>query len=437
MHQITRNKIFQYYSSEKIASQIFRYSNGREVAGALWDGSYDKRPNMLQFKTDVIQMVRKGITSFHYSTERWSNPMALAAGNYNDIRTGWDIVIDVDSRKGLEESKIAARLVCSLLERYNIKNCGVKFSGRRGFHIILPWEMFPQEIDYKPLARQYPDIPRIILGFIRNKISDDLRKELLKSSEEIGENPFETVEIEKDWGNRHMFRAPFSFNEKTWLVSLPISPRNIKNFSPEQAEPDAVLAMKKYEKIFAFEKEEAADLLIEAIDWNAASKKDEKKPLRHVKNEMRIAEDLFPPCIKIMLEGLSDGRKRSIFTLINFLRSVNWGWDEIEAKAYDWNEKNKPPLLRSIIAGQLVHAQRREMTPPSNCSLDMYYMDIGICRPDNVCKAGTNSIKIKNPISYPLKFRPKKKEKGFSCICGEKFSSLKSLQRHKSKSHYI
>ena len=52
--KISRSQILRYYSDEKIAGQIFRHSTGREVAGALWDGSYDKRPNMLQFQNDVI-----------------------------------------------------------------------------------------------------------------------------------------------------------------------------------------------------------------------------------------------------------------------------------------------------------------------------------------------------------------------------------------------
>src|SRR3989344_2103270 len=226
---ITRSQILSYYSDDRIASKIFRYAKGREVAGALMDGSYDRRPNMLQFQSDVSQMARKGITSFHYSVERWSNPMAITSGNHDNLRTGWDMVIDIDSKLGFGESKTGARIVCDFLGKYGIRNHTVKFSGRRGFHIILPWEMFPLEIDDKPLSKLYPEIPRIIIGFVRERIMEDMKLELGTPE------PYSVIEIEKDWGNRHMFRAPFSFNEKTWLVSLPIKASDIKNFRPEQA----------------------------------------------------------------------------------------------------------------------------------------------------------------------------------------------------------
>src|SRR3989344_4611989 len=360
---ITRSQILSYYSDDRIASKIFRYAKGREVAGALMDGSYDRRPNMLQFQSDVSQMARKGITSFHYSVERWSNPMAITSGNHDNLRTGWDMVIDIDSKLGFGESKTGARIVCDFLGKYGIRNHTVKFSGRRGFHIILPWEMFPHEIDYTKVSARYPEIPRIISGFMRDSIKDRLMKELSKLPEvtESGEqNPFRLVEIEKDWGSRHMFRAPYSFNEKTWLVSLPINPSDIERFEPESASHQKVLEMHDHEDIMAGEKDEAAGLLLEAIDWNAANKKDEvkKKPVKRM--EGMISEDLFPPCVKLILSGMKDGRKRSIFTLINFLRKANWKWGEIEQKVYEWNEKNAPPLPRSIVASQLKHAERRE-----------------------------------------------------------------------------
>ncbi|MBI2579403.1 MAG: hypothetical protein HYW27_00700, partial [Candidatus Aenigmarchaeota archaeon] len=227
---LNRAQILRYYSDERIAEQIFIHSKDREVAGALRDGAYERRPNMLQFPTDIVQMARKGVTSFHYSAERWRNPMALTASNYEELRTGWDLVIDIDSKLSIAESKTGAILVCGILEKYGIKNHTIKFSGRRGFHIILPWVMFPKEVDYKPLAKQYPSVPRAITWFIRENIREKMSKELGKMGHET-ENPFSLVEIEKDWGSRHMFRAPYSFNEKTWLVSIPV--KDIGKFQTE------------------------------------------------------------------------------------------------------------------------------------------------------------------------------------------------------------
>src|SRR3989338_5842021 len=112
---LNRQQLVDYYSNEKITKQLILNAKGREVAGAFWDGSYDKRPNILQYPSDIIQMVRKGVTSFHLSVEHWSNPMALSSENYDRLRTGWDLLIDIDSKLGLDESKIAAELIVGLL----------------------------------------------------------------------------------------------------------------------------------------------------------------------------------------------------------------------------------------------------------------------------------------------------------------------------------
>ena len=443
---MNRQQVLDYYSRAEIIDQLLKNAKDREIAGAFFDGSYDQRPNILQFSSDVIQMVKKGVTSFHFSVEHWKIPMQLTSEKYNQLRKGFDIVIDIDSRIGLEEAQLTALIICNLLEKHGIKNYGIKFSGSRGFHLCLPWEMFPKEIDYKPLAKEYPQVPRIIARFIRNKIKQDLMRELIKKKgakellsilEEPPEklSPFYFVEVEKDWGNRHMFRAPYSLNEKKWLVSLPLSIQQLKSFSTQMATPDKI---KVEEEFFKAEENEALDLLTEALDWHAMQKKEEKKkPVQIINWEKKITEDNFPPCMKLILAGLSDGRKRSIFTLINFLRMMNWSWSEIEEKVFEWNNKNKQALPRNIVLGQLRWSQTNQRTP-ANCNSDMFYKGIGICKPDEICKARKM---IKNPINYPFrKLRPRfqrfKKYGLYKCsICNKGFKSMRSLEIHKSRTH--
>lgn len=447
---MNRQQIYEYYSREDVINALLNNAKNREAVGAYLDGKFDKRPNILQYKNDVVQMAKNGVTSFHISVEHWSNPMALTSDNYNKLRTGWDLILDIDSKLGLDEAKLAAEMICNVLVKYGIKNHGIKFSGRRGFHISLPWIMFPKEVDYKKLAGMYPGVPRTISNFIRNKISDNLMKELVKRKgakhliEVLGEapekmNPFYFIEIEKDWGNRHMFRAPFSLNEKTWLVSLPIKPSNLKSFRPEQAKPEKI----KFDvDFFRGEENEAADLLTDVMDWHASMKKEEpkKKQVKKIMWEKKVSEEHFPPCMKLIIGGLSDGRKRSIFTLVNFLRMMNWNWDEIEAKTEEVNKKNRPPLNRNEIISRLRWNQQNQMSP-ANCDSALFYIDTRLCRPDEICKQGTTVIKIKNPMAYPFwKMRTERKAKprirGFSCgICGREFKSMRSLNYHKSRVH--
>lgn len=452
--EITRREIFEYYSRPEIAAEIVRNARHREVAGAFFDGSYDARPNTLQFPSDVIQMARRGVTSFHYSVEHWQNPMAIVSGNYNSFRSGWDIIIDIDSKLGIDESKIAAAAIIDALGKYGIRNTNIKFSGRRGFHICLPWVMFPKEINYEPLAKLYPQVPRAIVSFIKEQVKDEIMRKLLqqKSAKELIEtlqeppsslSPYFFLEIENNWGARHMFRAPYSLNEKTWLVSLPITEEQLDKFSPEMA---AIKNIQIKTEFFKGDENEAENLLIDALDWETAQKKEEikEKPKKKIDYEKKIPEEFFPPCMTVALAGMADGRKRALYTLISFLRMCNWAWPEIEAKIMEWNERNKPPLARNIVVAQLRWGQANARNP-WNCPPEgQLYVDIGICRPDNICRAGTQHIVIKNPIVYPFKKmgRGKKSKKayrrGYSCMhCDREFETERSLTMHKSRSHGI
>ena len=440
---MNRQQIVDYYSRNDIAERIANDAKNREVGAVFLNGSFDRRPNVIQYKNDVKEMAKNGISSFHLSVEHWKNPMSLRPDNYAELRSGFDIVIDIDSKLGIEEAQAAAVMICDLMKKYGIKNCGIKFSGSRGFHVCIPWSMLPKEIDYKKTEKLYPEIPRSVCGFVRKEISDGLLNEIKKrkSAQELlgvlnekpeKMSPFYFVEVEKDWGSRHMFRAPYSLNEKTWLVSLPLGYSQLKSFSAGMAEPGKIHADSDF---FGGEENEAEALVLDAMDWHASQKKYEpKKPVSVIKWERKVTENVFPPCMKNILSGLRDGRKRSIFTLINFLRMMNWSWHEIEKKIFEWNMKNTAPLQRNIILSQIRYQQQKESRPPANCFNDTYYMSIGVCRPDDTCK------KIKNPAGYPFKkisrkIPAKMQPASYRCRCGETFPSEKSLNMHKGRVH--
>ncbi|MBI5073501.1 hypothetical protein HZA99_06815 [Candidatus Woesearchaeota archaeon] len=226
---------------------------------------------------------------------------------------------------------------------------------------------------------------------------------------------------------------------------MPLKVSEIKNFSPEQAMPEKI--KKEAEPFFKGEENEAENLLSDALDWFAMQKKEAKVEKKKIVWEKRVPEEFFPPCIKLILGGLRDGRKRSLFTLINFLRMMNWSWDEIEQKLMEWNEKNTPRLPNTIILGQLRwNKMQSKQINPANCGTDTFYKGIGICKPDEICKF------IKNPMTYVFKkmsqVRRKneatdgrkntKKDAGgqFKCYsCGKQFKTMKSLMMHKNKEH--
>ena len=53
-----------YYSRPDIQKAIFEFSKNRETIPRYFEG-FGKRPDSLQYKGDIFELVKKGATSFH------------------------------------------------------------------------------------------------------------------------------------------------------------------------------------------------------------------------------------------------------------------------------------------------------------------------------------------------------------------------------------
>ena len=115
------------------------------------------------------------------------------------------------------------------------------------------------------------------------------------------------------------------------------------------------------------------------------------------------SNEIFPPCIKLILKGVKqDGRKRALFLLINFFKSLGLDNNELEKRINDWNEKNYKPLKKGYIASQLIWHNRQKTRLPPNCDKPNY-KDLAVCYPDELCR------QIKNPVNYAVKMYFRKK----------------------------
>ncbi len=418
---MNRKEIIDYYSREEVIDSILNISKDREISGTLSGGGYTSRPNVLQYSNDLLGLVKKGCVAFHGSVERWKNPMKLDTKmrkeDMDRLRKGWDLILDIDSAMGLEAAKMTLKKIIYLLEDYGIDGYGMKFSGRRGFHVVVPWKAFPKKVDFEKTSKQFPAIPQSIASFIRKKIKGDLLQDFIdlkgsfhKLSDELDSHidrmtPFAFVDVEKDWGKRHLFRLPYSLHDGTWHVSYPLEKDEIDGFKMDDAKPENVELGRKF--IGNIKKGCAKELMVDSINWMSKRKKKEEEDegsTKEIKPEDPIPEKRFPPCIKHILEGLDDGRKRSVFILITFLRRMAWDWESVEERLEEWNNKNNPPLGENYINTQLkwFKRQNRELVSPS-CDNDLYYKSFGVCDPDDKCKQGTDNIQIKNPVVYPFK----------------------------------
>jgi len=204
--------------------------------------------------------------------------------------------------------------------------------------------------------------------------------------------------------SRHMYRMPYSLHEKSKLISIPVKTEDILDFKKENAKPQNI----KFDVKFLsrnVEKGEAFDLLEKAIAFENKIKnqieireqvyQSDKKTFEDYEiDQEAIPEEFFPPCIKNMHKGLEDGRKRILFSLVNFLNSLNWSFDKIDPYVHEWNKTNQEQVRETLIKTQLNYRKKREKILPPNCDTSGYYKDLGLCTPDDFCK------RIKNPVQY-------------------------------------
>ena len=411
-------EILRYYSRPEIQNSILNFSKEREVVGSLRDGSYLNRPDTLLYPKDILERVKKGVVAFHCSVEKWLNPMQLSTSltqkEMDSLRKNFDFIIDIDAKVKLEHAIIAAEVVYNFLKDMGVK-ATIKFSGRRGVHIGISAEAFPETIDFKKISSRYPEVPQALAEFITEKAREQILESLInfeggvaalvKCLPSISElSPYSFIDIEKGWGNRHLFRMPYSLHPKQWLVSVPIKTENLKNFKIEDAKPENV----KTDVEFLSNKEgEATELLLQALDWKSKQPKEVIKAVRiGSKIKTPVSEEFFPPCIKLVLNGLNDGKKRSLFSLLAFLRNMNWSQEDIEKRIREWNMKNSTPLNERFIKTQLKwHFRQNRNLMAANCKSELFYDNIGVCKPDKICDLKN----IKNPVNYPFRLMRRNK----------------------------
>jgi len=164
-----------------------------------------------------------------------------------------------------------------------------------------------------------------------------------------------------------------------------------------------------------YEEDEATNLVVQAMDFMDQQEEQRKEEIKKrtdrefERPDDAIPEEYFPPTIENILEGLEDGRKRGLFILINFFRTLGYSWTEIEKKIWEWNERNEQELREAYVKTQLRwHKERGEDVPPPNYDAKGYYKDMKVYEGDPL------EEKVKNPVSYAFRKAKKRNSSGGS-----------------------
>jgi len=474
-----------YYSRQDIRKNMIDFAKNREIAPSYMMQSFGKRPDSLNYESDILELAKKGATSFHCSEEIWKDPLELDTNmseeQLNQLRAGWDLLIDIDS-KYFDYSKIYAEILIDVLKFNGIKHIGIKFSGSKGFHVIVPWKAFPKQMSGQQTKNMFPEWPRLICKYLNDKVTEELKNRILdinnNNSDSIEmycsrcnssiepsfkisficpacrtesqslehtikrkrkircpnceiemiessrqsiyfcptcnidsvsfQNNFKervkTQHIDADIvlvSPRHLFRMPYSLHEKTSLASVVISKDKIKEFDIKDAHP---LKAKPVNFIPDSEEGEASELLRQALEHSPIEEIEieEQEKTSYGKKKFKdititnLTPELYPPSVKIILKGMpSDGRKRALFILLNFFKSLKLPDKEIEVIINNWNKKNYEPLKTGYIRSQLSWYSKKTPKMPPNFDKS-YYKEIGI-------NPTQGELKAKNPVSYVIR----------------------------------
>ncbi|MEK6915831.1 MAG: hypothetical protein AABW89_04800 [Nanoarchaeota archaeon] len=507
-----------YYSNPKVQEALLSFAKDREVVPRYFE-AFGKRPDTLQYNSDIMGLVNKGATSFHASEEIWNDPLAINSdmtqSELSGLRKSWDLLIDIDS-PFLDYSKIAAILLVEELERHGINNYSVKYSGSKGFHLIVPGSCFPENFDKGETKKMFPEWPRAIVQYLMAKIKPKyterikdlginfqavqermnlsekdlvsvqcpkcnktvqksnfvyfvcekcntpyerpnykITKKKIKCTNELCSGVMNVIKEEdyffctdckikldmnkeseydslgsnstsptknvftkesksdlisssfkEDFASdkiasldlvlvapRHLFRMPYSLHEKTALSSIVLDKSDLLNFTPKDANPMKIIIIKQFYK--KGDGKEAKELLEEALKMFKQKESESEGKIKRISEEFvsdftGVTEEMFPQAIKILLKGLQEGRKRGLFILITFLKSLTYPDDYISQKVRDWNKKNDPPLKEGYVKSQLDwHFKQKKKILPPNYSNDSFYKDL---------KLISETPKEKNPL---------------------------------------
>ncbi len=427
---LDKSTILKHYKRRDIQDALVEHARNKEI-GTQYQGGFGKRPDSINYPRDVLEFALNGITSFHASEEIWRNPLKLSSTitkkELDELRAGWDLVLDIDC-KVFEYSRLCANLVVKFLEYCEVENIGCKFSGNKGMHIAVPYEAFPTKVGEKLTKDLFPEAARKIAAYVTHNIKDELAKQILESEQGNINKIAEKVDLAREEilfyeqnhlgdkvaklkveqfleidtiliASRHLYRMPYSLHEKSGLVSLPIDPQKTMSFEKDMAVPD-IIKVSSFKFIDRDVKTiSAAKLLAQALDFevqiNQEQRKEQDQKYSEFVIESAIGEDFFPPCVKKILLGMEDGKKRGVFILTNFLGKIGWNKEQIEDFLNIWNNKNPQKFREVYIKSQLNHFEAGGKLPP-NCDNEGYYKGLEVCLPDSLC------ARIKNPANYSI-----------------------------------
>lgn len=284
------------------------------------------------FDTQVEAFIREhGSTDVYYCVYNYENEdianCRLMGSPYLDFDT------DIDSEEAFEDLKREVRMAINYFAIYwgiPTNMIEIFFSGNKGFHIIIPYEILGIEPD-KDLN-------------LKNKILAQLVAAQCKSTHiDMG-----------IYDRRRLFRIPNTINGKSGLYKVPLTYSQLTSFTLDDIIDWAMRPRESgvIEPRFIQKSAEHYHQMQQHVERKAHR---EKKPIQIPQKRRK----LLPCVVEILKTGISQGmRNNTAVALASSLMQSGVKRGETEDILLAWNEDNDPPLSEAEITATVSSAYR-------------------------------------------------------------------------------
>jgi len=361
-----------YYEDGEILEALALQCRSRE----LWLRREDV-PSHRPLKADSVEELKRhindirgeGIVSVYASVEVFSDPLLLTLKSPEDLRTGWELFIDLDS-PNYEDAKTCAVSIAGLLKTFSIKNFKVKFSGKRGFHIIVPGSAFDCfGGGSREFIQAFPLVPKHVCRFLMVCLKPNQRR---------------GVKMDLDvYKPRQMMRLAYSLHHDIGLVSLPLRAEEIEGFQLEDAKPDRLNQIDWEWLHLKPEIGEAYKLLKATAEWIQQNKTEPAIKIIEPGKAVGKAKSRYGWIEHLLVNPVDDGRHRLLWLVIApYLVNVkNMSNEAAKQRALQYlTACSKMRTLNGdpsrLVDYYIEYAKRKRLKPLSFHSLKTKYPDL-------------------------------------------------------------
>jgi hypothetical protein len=214
--------------SEAVREGAFYNKRGGTIQRHLDDGEIV----ILDSNDAIDRALRAEASAFYCSYWRYVQPRELRHP------IGRDLIWTMRAKSGgLKFVKAATAAIIEVMFDAGFYKPWVKYSGELGFDLVVPLESIPSDAwagDFKALDDIQDEITSYIAGSLVERPNFQVLLEGSRVTIREGSNTCLLSELR---AGRGLFLVPMSLNPRSGLVSLPIAPEEVENFSVFDASP--------------------------------------------------------------------------------------------------------------------------------------------------------------------------------------------------------